>query len=608
MGSITGGLDEDQSAVVITDSGAVNEHVKKARDAFKEHMQVQSELGLLSDSEIQQQQSFIDNLSDPKDIKEALQAYASTEGMRLLEENVNYYNEKFLKPLDIALKEEKIISQKSYDEWMAWTHDRSRNSPDKKTSIEQVLPEYLRERRELAKERENLISKRKQLDEVTTPKLKKEIEFLRNKKEWFETISFSQRENLIDRIKAGLAVEKGGDTYKELFNRAEKILMNATAKPQPALHRDKVGTWLKRIFESGATPKQIEAFITGKGHTDGKSLPELIYSWRDIAVQFWIIRDDPAFDGVKKEFINTKAFLYKHYDERTEYIGIMKNQRNRAKVLRSQAMSRLDMPHKSAWINEHLFNGEHTLGDLESIINGDLAKHLEPIQDYMDGQKDGEEKDEDVYAIEADQSDAAKVDDLIDSIESPAVRAMCMQFCHMGYKYIKAFAWTSYNREWCNKNGYLTLPIEQNAIRDGKEQALMKQREKQTRGAVSETIQGETGEEEFVKLSRSAATNVCIDLSDAGAIAAYRNTMRRNVGDARALYWTNAIFHFGGSLMSRDQQREMTWKMYKMRNVMKKMESKGQYYKYGGTSIDLAHKAKAVSAKKPKRSQTHFAS
>jgi hypothetical protein len=490
-----------------------------------------------------------------------------------------------------------FISEESKEKSMKWFYDSDTPEFYRKQWIKTKFPEYLKERKDLSEKRKGLIGEidKVGIDKIQNPKLRKEIEFLKDNKEWFGTLGFTQRKNLIDRIKAGLAIEGKDDAYKVLFKKAEKVLLDATQKPHPALHRDKVGRWLKKIFESNANPKQINAFITGEGHSGGKSLPELIEVWRKVAIEFWILREDSAFNGTKKTFINTKEFLHKNYKERVSYKKTMENQRDRAKVLRSQAMSRVFMPNKVEWIDKHLFDGSHTLTDLESIINGDLAQYLNPIEDYMEGKEFEEEEDN---GIEVGQSDATQIDEIIKSLPI-GLQSMMIALCELGSDCMKAAGWASYNREWSRKNGYLNDEREQEAIRVGKMQAKMRMRKEKKRGVVNETIQGETGEAEYIELSRTSATNVCLDTSDTGARSAFVETVRRTKNDGRAWYWTNLILHSNGNLMSSEDQKIFTSKAYKMKNLLKSLESKGKRYEFSSTAVDLAYKAKAYT--KPKK-------
>ena len=543
------------------------------------------------------------------------------------------------------------------------------------------------------------------LPKVTDPKLKAEISFLEKDSDYFEALSFTQRKNLLERVAAGLAVMEGGEEHKKLYTQAEKMLTEATKTPQPALHRDKVGSWLKRIFESGATGEQIRAFLEGSGEG---SLKKLIETWRTAAIEFWTVRRDIRAEGVKAQAVKTGAFLWMHYDERVAYVAAMREERDLARVLKTQARSlisragsALDEGGKDRWLKEYLFNGKYTIAELQSLIATNLTTRLEgkmqvvqrfekasdraakvkgirgmPLpersaflklhyekqlvtvqemefrlnhlkekrpdfllirnamdrEDWDDAMEliaearkksqglsledDGQLSSMERYIAlhrksgakgkeqkEGTLSEAAQLDQLIDGITSSNLRGLCINLCHRGSESIGALGWTSYNRSWCNDHGHLDPEREYRAVRKGKAAALAKERQKK-RGVVNETIQGETAEQEYIELSRSSATNVCVDIADGGAMVALAETLHHRRKDHRALYWTNTIFHRGGTLVELSEQREETRKIYQMRNLLRKLEAKGQIYHYKdmsadvGQAIKLRHGEKSVKTYK----------
>ncbi len=683
---------QHEGAASQSESGVAHEDIRRLRSAFEEHLRVNfRETGLLSRDEAEAQRQYFERaLQDQSRIPDLLESYASPEARQAAEKNRRLYGG-FVSKLDAAL-ESNVISSKSYDEWIRWVRDESRSGSESTKSIRETLPKYLDERSALARERQKVL-KDPRLVKVADPKLKAEISFLRNDADYFGTLSFTQRKNLVERVAAGLAVTEGGEEYKKLYTQAEKVLTEATKTPQPALHRDKVGSWLKRIFESGASAEQIKAFLEGTG--DG-SLKKLIDTWRTAAVEFWTVRRDIRAEGVKTSFVKTGAFLWMHYDERVAYVAAMREERDRARVLKSQARSlisragpALDEGGKERWLKEYVFNGKYTLAELQSIIATNLSLRLEgkmqivqrfekasdraakvkgirgmPLpersaflklhyekqlvtvsemefrlnhlkekrpdfllirnamdrEDFDDASElivdarkksvglsledDGQLTSMERYIAlhrksgskgkeqkEGTLSEAKELDQLIDGVSSSNLRGLCINLCHRGSESIGALGWTSYNRDWCYKHGYLTPPREERAIRSGKAAALSKERRKK-RGVVAETIQGETAEEEYIELSRSSATNVCVDISDGGAMVSLAETLHRRRKDHRALYWTNAIFHRGGTLMDIGEQREETRKMYKMRNLLRKQEAKGEIYHYKETTADVGHSIK----------------
>lgn len=582
------------------------------------------------------------------------------------------------------------ISEKSRNESLQWFWDHGVLEMDRKRWVREEFPQYLKDRGVLAKEREALL-KDPRLEGVRDSQFRAQVDLLRDDRRYFDELEYSQRKNLVDTVRALLSVQESDDSERrKLYAQAEEMLRKATEAPRPALHRDKVGTWLKRIFESGASAEEIRAFLEG---TREGSLQKLIETWRNVAIQFWTLRKDPAFQGVKTQFINTKAFLWLHYDERVSYVAGLRGQAERAKALRARAMQcvdsaehagALDAEGMQRWMTQYVFNGKHTLEELESIIGGNLTERLERkvalvrrferasdeaykvkgirgmplpekstflklhydhqlatvlememrlgqirrqrpnlllLRHFMDReewesalelieearQKPGLSFDDDRQLTSMEYyiklhwgetsgehervretlSEAQQIDRLIDEISSPSLEYLCILLCERGSESIGALGWTSYNRDWCNKHGYLNPKREHEAIRKGKAEALARARRKK-RGVVSETIQGETGEQEYIELSRSAATNVCVDIMDAGAMRAFAETLYQRRKDHRALYWTNAIFHRGGVLMDLGEQNEETRRMYKMRNLLRKLEAKGQHYQYRGTSQEVA--------------------
>lgn len=672
----------------------VGDEIRRIREGFEEHLRAfHGQTKLLSEEEVQSQREFVEGiLRNPKgnrgQMHRLIDDYASEEARRRREETIKLYAGG-IRRLEEA-RRANVISRKSYDEWIGeWFLNRNLSAFEKTQSLRESLVKYLEERWALAREREKLL-KDPRLGALTDAKLRAEVIFLKDDREYFEKHSFTQRKNLVDRVRAGLAVAKGGPEYQKLYDKAEKMLLDATKAPQPALHRDKVGTWLKRIFESGADASEIRAFLEGTGEG---TLHKLIETWRNVAIQFWTLRKDPAFAGVKTQFINTKAFLWLHYDERVSYVAGMRGQVERARTLRARAgelithaehAGALDAAGRERWLGEYVFNGKFTLEELESIISGNLTERLENkvalvrryerasdqakrikgirgmliqeksaflklhyekqlatvremelridqvkrnkpdfllIRHFMDREEwdaaqelieetrkrgplsfedDGQLTSMERYiklrskegrhhqgGVEATATEVRQVDQLLEDIGSPSLQRLCILLAERGSESISALGWTSYNRDWCNKHGYLNPKREHQAILRGKSEALAKARRRK-RGVVSETIQGETGEQEYIELSRSAATNVCVDILDSGAMNAFAETLYRRRKDHRALYWTNTIFHRGGVLMDLSEQNEETRRMYKMRNLLRRLEAKGLHYQYRGTSQEVA--------------------
>lgn len=369
----------------VAERGVVGaDHYESVRRRYEDYFQTtHDELGLASTEQTRELRQWIEGI-DPHDegeIRKAERWYQLDYRKRLiasleLDQEIRHL-------LREDLVREGIISRDSFEEWQAWLHDRSRDYKEKETAVKTVLREYLRDREQLKRDRDVLL-RDPRIRQVGDAKLQAEIRFLQDDREFYETMDFTQRRNLVDRVAAGLGVLEGGKEYRELYREAEKILLEATKAPQPALHRDKVGTWLKRIFvegpRKGASPEDLRHFIRDRG--DG-TLERLIRDWRVIAVRFWTLRADPAFQGIRMNFVNTKAFLARHYDDRVAYVQRMREQRQEALALRSQARSALqifsgalDGRGASRWLCQYLFSGRSTLAQLQEAVRTELLPRL----------------------------------------------------------------------------------------------------------------------------------------------------------------------------------------------------------------------------------------
>lgn len=710
--SAQGLLERSETQTFSEEGGRIADLAREVRDGVKDHVRLFfDEMKLLSAEEAQAQASYAEKViaeGDVSKLQQLHEEYASQYAQAQRHEKRDAYYTNFRDPLE-DMHRRKVISEESYRQWLAWMEDRGRAALEKTSSIQQSFQEYRKEHEELAANREKLLHD-SHLKHVSDSDLQKDIKDLTEDHRWFKTLEFTQRKNLIDRIKAGLAAKEDGPAMEQLKNDAEKILTEATKEPHPALHRDKVGTWLKRIFEDGVRKLKGEGlsveqiikkikydFLEGTGKD---SLPTLIARWRTEADHYRTLRLDPAFAGIKGTVPNLKGFLWLHFSERQRLVGMLRACRERAKQLRSRAGSLitgasavLDARGRARWLNDYIFNGRHTLEELESIINGNLAIRLDAklhvyhryekaktrakrftgirgmqvpekggflnlkykqqmvkveemerrigelekgrpdfllIRHVMDrsdweealtliaaGKKKElspddarelasmeryvashqKEQGEHVEKIEKTGKEAKEIDTLIAGLPS-GLQDIVIRLSEQGPECVKMFGWGLYNREWCNQRGYLDPPREVAAIQHGKEQALQKMRRQKRKGKVDETIQGETGEEEYIELSRTAATNVCLDVTDSGAKNAMIHTVSNRRNDHRAWYWTNIILHRGGALINLETQKEENRKIYKIGKLLVALKARGEPYSFRHTEAAFTEKAKMAGGGK----------
>lgn len=124
-----------------------------------------------------------------------------------------------------------------------------------------------------------------------------------------------ERRHMIDAAYAAMAARESGRSI--LFDRAVLLLEDAVRKD--ILAPEKVGTWLRRIFESDADPELIRKFLSGEGN---HPLSALMESWNAAAEKFELV-ERKRLNGKKApgfHFVTKTTFLKWHYAARLAYV------------------------------------------------------------------------------------------------------------------------------------------------------------------------------------------------------------------------------------------------------------------------------------------------
>ncbi|MBI3619328.1 hypothetical protein HY213_04840 [Candidatus Peregrinibacteria bacterium] len=190
----------------------------------------------------------------------------------------------------------------------------------KKTFLKEKFPKYYKNWEKLGKSMDDIEKDVKQMHLTEN-----DIEQLGMVKlEAFKDGHFEYKKNIVDKILAQIAVlkklEKNPQArYKELYKKAEAKLQNAVT--EGGLAAWKMGSWLRKIFESGADPGKIEAFLIGKGK-EPMTLSELVDRWTEVGREFGRIEDMRRKIGTPRtfHFVHKNIFLDWHYDKRKAYV------------------------------------------------------------------------------------------------------------------------------------------------------------------------------------------------------------------------------------------------------------------------------------------------
>ncbi|MBI1813130.1 hypothetical protein HY285_02020 [Candidatus Peregrinibacteria bacterium] len=212
------------------------------------------------------------------------------------------------------------IGATSAENWMRRLKTDEVQHWKKEAFLTEKFPEYYKNWEKLGKSMDDIEKDVKQMHLTEN-----DIEQLGMVKlEAFKDGHFEYRRNIVDTILAQIAVlkklEKNPQARcKELYKKAEAKLRDAVGAG--GLAPWKVGFWLRRIFESGADPHKIEAFLNGKGK-EPMTLSELINRWTEVGREFVKIEQMRERIGTPRtfHFVHKNIFLDWHYDKRKAYV------------------------------------------------------------------------------------------------------------------------------------------------------------------------------------------------------------------------------------------------------------------------------------------------
>src|SRR3989338_6986861 len=358
--------------------------------------------------------------------------------------------------------ESKWISRNSKDKWIARLKDPNVHHWKKEQFLTETFPEWYQNWQKI---QEDIT------DKVDTPCKERGIkhtdfpELAVLKAHGFNEMPYLFRRGAVDKAMAVLAANH--TNRKELYEKAKSMLNQAVS--DKALSKAKIGTWLRKIFESKADPKKIEEFITGKGNMP---LETLIWRWRKASLDF-----DTLQDRVKKEgkppsftFISKKKFLDMHYESRMSYLQEAEY-RMKDTQLASMHPLILDIRREidaKDWASaEYLIRQAYT----KDLPPADLQK-LTSLEQYLKTQK----------SEHGNKSHTENVDPKIEMemllSQVPAiVQPLFRSAMERGEKVTRALKSLWYNRVWCRQHGHLD---------DQKEEILRQRSEADTQKVLKE--------------------------------------------------------------------------------------------------------------------------
>lgn len=270
-------------------------------------------------------ETYMEQLFGERGLENAKDEREKTQWLR---ENMNKQVPLFIKQATAAgnevmnalrqARKEKAISLENFAEWMGRLKDGSWLKTQE--FIEKKMTTYVINWMEIAKKRRELLKDphMEMLKESGILKKDEMDDFLSGVK--FLNVHYKRRVHLVDLVKAALSRTKEGQGMEAMKKTARTQLDDAVE--QGFLAKNKVGTWMKRIFDSDWSPMTIQNFLSGKSIDGVLSLTHLKNNWREMKERFDGLDDRRKKEGTPRSFrfVKNEVFLNMGYPEQKSYV------------------------------------------------------------------------------------------------------------------------------------------------------------------------------------------------------------------------------------------------------------------------------------------------
>ncbi len=340
------------------------------------------QLGLASAAQTAPLKQWIDSIA-PTDTKKILEAnkWYQLDYSKKLESALDLYHGDFLPPLQRAVSAG-IISKGSFDEWVKWVRDKSRDYKEKESSILRVLPDYLDKRQALASKKEGILrdSRFSALENSADPALKALAAKISDSNYFLETLSFDGRKSLITEVLNALPLAKGEE---KLFTGFEADLKSAVGAG--LISSTSMKKWIARFKDPSVNLKAKEYFVKSQ-------FPSYVKAWKKVHKERSDVLKDPLFKEITEKefkklstFTDDTAFRALHFDTKegmvAEARAAMSAFQRSKLLLHSETKNVLGAAVSAGYISstkigpwtEHVINGQRTLQELKNFIK-DWAK------------------------------------------------------------------------------------------------------------------------------------------------------------------------------------------------------------------------------------------
>lgn len=385
--------------------------------------------------------------------------------------------------------------------------------------------------------------------------------------ESFDQKKYPEKKGDIDRALGFLAALK--TKRKSQYDQASRELKEAAGRDE--ISESSVGTWLRRIFESKASPEKIQQFLTGKEKTSLRSLRK---NWAEVSQKFNDIETQRKKEGTPTNFhfVSKEFFLEWHYVKRLTYVEEAK----RRFIEIAEENPRL-LEVRRELDNEDWDSAEYLIKELkQESLEPEDTKKLLSMEYFLRAHRPIEENEEGKQEEESDEMAGTAANEEIRQLLQfipLSLQPLYIDAMKMGYGVFNCLTALMYNRVWCHQNHVMTEHKEQVLRESAAEETMMHLREGHTKGFENNDA---SFKKPAIRPYRGEWSPQVLHVGSEGH-GTLLSTMQDEQGNQAFEYWTTMI------------PRGVPYGMheYIVKNVHHKLKRSMRTLKATGTPLDI---------------------
>ncbi len=425
---------------------------------------------------------------------------------------------------------------------------------EKRVFIEKTLPEYKRNWERLARDYKDVQSREKALGlKAQDIKDNADLAILRSSEFLNGTTRYPIRRHLVDKALAFLKAyerDRGkkpaeGKEMRTLYAEAKAKLEDAASPSNPKrriLAPHKVGSWLRRIFESGASREKIEQFVHGKANATESTLAKLMGNWAKVRGQFDRVEQQRTAKGTPASFhfVSLDVFLGEwDFDRRESYV--------REAMHRLDAMDKLEGERDDFLRIRHELDAEDWGSAQQLIARVKLAelcpadrKKLSSMQDYLQrhrGDSPSASSKEKPQAREV----IAKMQSVLRLIPHQSIRRRFEEAMSRDYQTLWALCCMNYNWKWCRDRGFSTPEIDERLRQNAKQDTRQHLKHGQPRGQANNDFTTDTSEKPAGRSANDTRSPQVLNVDETTNSYNLTEYIKQNKDNRSVWYWTRIV-------------------------------------------------------------------